>query len=1242
MADNGVENNSGSQSVEKQIEQKVAAQSAEQLKAEMEKLEERVGEIKKSISDEVQIHGSYRHEFKGNKDDEGTERGRANSITEFIKKIFVAAKVAPEKVPAADKPAQQDPKAPILTPESTKLLQKLGESISADSINDLTAPYFYDLVKSISNGEVKSAEDLKRALGKALPIQEISPIMFDKLKDASAKYVVNNFNTPEKEAKQMFGVQEAAEGTALDYDNQRKAIEEKSASDSFHNSWSQYLSGFFDGDKDRKLIESLYTPKKFIEYYEGIQQDVAKNNRSLDAEGIAKKASAEMEIKMSLLFAKLYAKLDHESPKEYFQSIEQEDIMHGITPAKAELKRRINLLGNSLQTYEKELKEEGKEIPLFFRRLEQDTETVAIDVGKGNLKPRPRFKTTLEAKKSNGSHFAHYLDQVVDHYIEARRYTHNSRAVFLHPVDAQKGFYSQLAQFAAETSTLDFDQMMLLPDNDVFQSAFGLYNKMIEEGFAKNDWRHPAASMFTPSLNEHHTPIEKQIIKQLKAMYSNLSEDRLSAALTMAVGASRGMFLTEVEMAAHADPHLTEKGGSTFTSYYNQDATALMAFNPQHLIYRFHGSPSMLDPIFFLPVEGIKESQAFNDHKELWDKAKIYKASFLKGREDFKKQSTFFDMLDNIGLIGGPMQRKGWRTTWQLDSLYVSDNIPIRDKKTGAVLKTHVKTNHVKTFKYFENIGYELLQDYVTKLTPGVMPDNDDDLGDSSFLNVQSKPGMGLDVKRLVDQKKELFEYIFKKYFNKEPKDLGKYLDGIRKVKRDELIKSIRLGNKAPKDIDQDVEGAASKEFLDRMLARVIVKRLPSKLLRMDRDRMSEKGTSRYKQIRIDMGFESDFNGFDKIMQDMILAEQMMRKDVSTKMRDMRDKKRPGEEYGNINYEITADTIKSLFEPLIAKGTMDQKRLDNVLKLFGHIQARYGQDDFINKELVPFFKSGPALERKSKYTIALDETDLSFIPFRAGGQSVLARSIRDIASVEENVSKPIAEFVKKMRAMAIDGKKDFGPVIEIFQKVWGALDGIIGFPYANELVSKMASMTIMYMKKDTQARAFMGIGGVGRFNSMAAESAGKKVGVWEWDSADIDRFIVALEARGLVPPNPYNIGAEPGKEPRYINVPFVKEPVKLPEKIATSKIAELFGGKDGVINNPFTGKEWFKIKDIDLFWRRKHNHHGWTSKDLREKYGGTKFDMFFDIVNKYLPFVVIMILWQLIKKAFEDSEPKKK
>ncbi len=1241
MAENSVENNSGSSAVEQKIEQKVKAQSAEQLKEEFVRLGKWVTDIKQNIEIDLIQNNKRQHDFgSGDKNDTGTERGKANSITELIQKMFYAARNTPEKIPAADKPTPKDPKAPIPTPESTKLLQKISSHIRLEEINDQNAPYFYDLLKSITEGKV-GVDNLAEEVRKIAPVANFdsaSADVFGKIQKAGVEYAKEN-NIAEKDANKMFGVQEVSTDMVQNEESQRRAMEERSAESAFNQNWEHIFSGHFNEGAEKDLVKALYSPAKFVDYYEKIQAEEIKKDPSLDKTKIAQKASEQMEVKISLLFAKLYTRLDHESPKEFFQSIEQEDIMKGITPVKSELKRRITLLGTSLAPYQVELEKSGKEAPKFFQRLEQDTETVSVNV-KGSLKPRPRFRTKLEAEEASGSHFAHYLDQIVDHYIEARRYTHNSRAVFLHPVDAQTGFYGQLAKFAAETSMLDFDQMMLLPDNDIFQSAFGLYNKMIEEGFAKNDWRH-SAGMFTAQLNKHTTQIEGRVLEQLSAMFGDASEERLTAALTMAVGASRGMFLTEVEMAAHADPHLNETGGSTFTSYYHQDATALMAFNPQHLLARFAGGPNLLDPIFFLPVDSFKGSQAFTDHHALWDKAEKYKASFIKGREPLPEQ-TFFDKLNNIGLVGGPMQRKGWRTAWQLDSLYISDKV------TNEKGQSYVKTNHLKTFQHLENIGYELLQDYVTKLGPHPKA------GDDDLLKARSTFGMSKEQSALYEQKDALFKYIFEKYFDKDPKDLGKYMDKIRDAKRNEVLGKVRSGLSAPDDIEGEVEAAASFEFLDRMLARVIVKRLPSKIIRMDRDRLSPDGTSRYKKVMKDMGLEGESDKFDNIMTDMLLAEQMLRRDVSRQMYIKRDSGKPGEEwkYGEIDYEMNPDTIKALLGPLIAKGKMDQTRLNNVLKLFGHIQSNYidfkyttGPNkgkEFVDVDLVPFFKHGGAQERKSKYTIALDETDMSFIPFRGGGESVLARSLRDVAAVEKGVSEPITQLVKTLRDMAINGKKDFGPVIEIIQKVWGAMDGIIGFPYANELASNLASMTIMYMKKDTQARAMMGAFGIGRFNSMAAESVHRKTGVWEWDSSDIDRFITALEARNLVPGTPYNIASEPEKEPVYLTLPFLKKPMKMPEKISTSKLAGLLGGdsKTGKFKIPGIDKE-FTIPDVPLFWKRKRNHAVW-SKSLREKFGGTKNDMFFDILNKYLPAFLLFILIAQIKKAFENSEGKKK
>lgn len=1209
MADNGVENNSATRGVEKQIEAKVAQKTTEQLREEIKQLATKVGELKSHITRSIQEQRGIPQYFEGDKDDKDTYKGKAHSIKELIQQILWVGKSAPEKIPLPEN------KPPAVSELSKKLIQELGNKIHSEDVTEQSAPYIYDLLQSVTEGKIATVDALANELKKMQILQHVSPSIYQRIQNSCIDI-----------AKQQGLTQEAAEST-FGIDRKEEANAEKlqrTRTPESDQSWQQLNFGsYFNNTTDRPLVQAIYSAEGFIQYYEDLKQEIITNNRSsvygmrADSEKVGQAASMEMEQRFIRLFGKLYTRLDHEKPSEFFQAVEQEDMMRGIMPVKSELKRRIQRLSQDLHEYEHKLKEKGIKIE-FFKRMEEDSDIMDVPVttkeGRTVIKPRKMLKTLLTPKATEGAEFTHYLEQMVDHYIDTRKYTHNARAIFLHPADAQKGFYGQLAQFANDFSQLDFDQMMHLPDYEIFQDAFGLYNKILEETFAKNDWRH-TTTMFTPKENSHYSELEEHVMDKLKLIYNkehypDMSDDRLDAAMSMAVGASRGMFLTEIEQAAFADPHLKEDGSATFASYYNQDATALVAFNAMHSVYRFHGGPLSLDPIYFLPLKGVKGSQGMTDHRELWAKTKMYKESFLKGRKAFKGEETFADMLVNIGLIGGPMQRKGWRTSFQLESLYIFD-------KSIGTDKDYV--DHLKTFQKFENIGYELLQDYVSKL-------------DGKFANSRDTHSAGGTEKKLAAQKKELFSYIFEKYFDKNPDDLNPYLDKIRATKTDEAMQAIREGKISPSDLKAYIEGNVTKEFLDRGLARVIMQRIPSKVLRMSRDRLSEDGKSRWKQIMEDMGLS--FKDYDAVMQNVILAEQLLRKEVSTTMHKYQDNGKGDHRMGEISYRLSPDKMRALLA-----GRLSDKQIQDAVTLYEKMQERYMKDDVIDKEFVKFFKNGGARDRASKFTVALDETDMSFIPFRGAGQSVLKRAITDINTVEEKITKPLGEMVKRLKDMAINGKQDFGPIIEIIDSAYRAMEGIIAPDYANELASKLAAMTIMYMKKDAISRPLGGIFGLGKLNSMAAETAGRGTAVWEWDSRDIDRFIVALESRGLIPKNPYNHAKPPEYEAKYINIPFVKNPVKLPEKIEVSK---WLGIKEKTFT--FFGKEYVTkevFKDIPLFTRRVQDYTVW-SKQLRDGFGGTKMDMLFDILTNFLPLLIAMILFKQMKEALEGSEGKKK
>ena len=619
----------------------------------------------------------------------------------------------------------------------------------------------------------------------------------------------------------------------------------------------------------------------------------------------------------------------------------------------------------------------------------------------------------------------------------------------------------------------------------------------------------------------------------------------------MAVGASRGMFLNEIEKAALADPHTNEDGSITYASYYNNDTAALNAFNPMHTFFRFQGTRST-DPILFMPVEGHDfKGSVFSDHRDLYKKMQGYKDSYINGRggkgSDLKKGEILFaDYLVNIGKVGGPMERKGWRTSFIFQPLYYKDKAGIAEgNQEGEIY------DYVNTWKRLENIWYEAAHELVTKMSfnptfPG-----------SGVFPKSREGGKGLANERYTAQKKELFDYVYTRYFNKTADgDVNHYLKGIRDQMEKDVWSDIKAGKPAPDNVEDEIESRTTMLFLNRTLARLVAQRIPSKILRLDRNRLSESGTSRWRKIAGEMFNTKDVGDqqseqFDIVVKDLIFAEQLLRSEVSAEMNKI--KKLPETEhykFGSVPYELTQDVVRRLLQ---SKG-YSEERINNTCTLLGKIETNYMQGKegikFLDETLLGMVKTGDTVTKDYKFTFGLEEMAMSFIPWRAAGSRMLPRAISDISNVEKNVAGEILKFPDTLNKMAIDGKHDFSPVLEICEKVYKAMEGIIAPDYAHRLVHHIAALTIQYYKKDTQARWAYGLFGLGRKNSLAAERAGGTSRVWEWDSTDIDRFCVALESRSLLPREPFNpSNPKPGFTPVYINVPFINRAIKLPDKI---------------------------------------------------------------------------------------------
>ena len=309
---------------------------------------------------------------------------------------------------------------------------------------------------------------------------------------------------------------------------------------------------------------------------------------------------------------------------------------------------------------------------------------------------------------------------------------------------------------------------------------------------------------------------------------------------------------------------------------------------------------------------------------------------------------------------------------------------------------------------------------------------------------------------------------------------MNHYLKGIRSEMEKNVWRDIKAGKPAPDDVEAEIETRTTMLFLNRTLARLVAQRIPSKILRVDRGRLSKDGISRWRKIAEEMFSVKEFGDqrsekFDVVVKDLMFAEQLLRNKVSTQMREI--KKSPESEHyklGEVPYELTQEVTRSLLKE---KGYTDEQ-IQNVCTLLGKIEAHYtqGKDGtkYLDGTLLNMVQAGDTVKKEYKYTFGLEELDLSFIPWRAGGNRMLPRAIGDISEVEKNVSGEIMKFPDALRKIAIDGKHDFGPILEILEKVYGSLVTIINPDYANRMVHHMAALTIQYYKKIRKHVGLMG------------------------------------------------------------------------------------------------------------------------------------------------------------------------
>src|SRR3990167_9416876 len=115
------------------------------------------------------------------------------------------------------------------------------------------------------------------------------------------------------------------------------------------------------------------------------------------------------------------------------------------------------------------------------------------------------------------------------------------------------------------------------------------------------------------------------------------------------------------------------------------------------------------------------------------------------------------DFMLDIGNVGGPSKRRGWRIYYSTEGHFVFKP----DEETG---KPTGKVDVLKTWQAIENIGYELCYDFIFIKRAG-----------KDFLKAKYEKSQ---------EKKEFFKYLYENYFMSDStkfneSNLTSFLDGL-------------------------------------------------------------------------------------------------------------------------------------------------------------------------------------------------------------------------------------------------------------------------------------------------------------------------------------------------------------------------------------------------------------------------------------------------------------------------------